>query len=263
MIDTHCHLIDPQFKKDFDAVLERARKVGVTKIINSGYDVETSAQAVNQGEGIEWLLPAIGIHPSEAAAELIKEIEKIEEIMLQRKVFAIGETGLDYYRDFSPRDAQKALFRRHIDIAKKNNLPLLIHTRNSIDDAIQILKEEDYHCGVFHCYSGSYEQAQVILDMGFYLGFAGVLTFSRRAQDILQRLPTDKILLETDAPFLAPAGHRGQRNEPSFIIETLNSASTILDISPTRLEGILDRNATILFSIDNISMIANKPNCPS
>lgn len=230
-------------------MLKRACKVGITKIINAGYDVETSIQAVTQGREFNWLLPAVGIHPNEAAAELIKEMKKIEEIVLHERVIAIGETGLDYYRDFSPRDAQKELFRKHIRVAKKYDLPLLIHTRRSIDDALYILKEEDYYRGVFHCYSGSYEQARVILDMGFYLGFAGVLTFSRRTQEILLRLPNEKLLLETDAPFLAPAGHRGQRNEPSFIIETLHSAATVLNISPPQLERILDRNATTLFSL--------------
>lgn len=249
MIDTHCHLIDPQFKRDFDAVLKRAREAGVSRIINAGYDIETSNQAVAQGKKFNWLLPAVGIHPNEAAEEMIKEMEKIEEIVTREKVVAIGETGLDYYRDFSPRGAQKELFRKHIHIAKKHNLPLLIHTRRSIDDALHILQEEGYQCGVFHCYSGSYEQARVILDMGFHLGFAGVVTFSRRAQEIVTRLPIDKILLETDAPFLAPAGHRGQRNEPSFIIETLQSVSTAMGMSPLRLEEIVDRNATTLFSL--------------
>lgn len=249
MIDTHCHLIDPQFKRDFNAVLKRAREAGVSRIINAGYDIETSNQAVAQGKEFNWLLPAVGIHPNEAAAELIREMERIEEIVTREKVVAIGETGLDYYRDFSPRGAQKELFRKHIHIAKKHNLPLLIHTRRSIDDALHILQEEDYQCGVFHCYSGSYEQARVILDMGFYLGFAGIMTFSRRVQEIVLRLPIDRILLETDAPFLAPAGHRGQRNEPSFIIETLQSISTVMGISPVRLEEILDRNAITLFSL--------------
>jgi TatD DNase family protein len=249
MIDTHCHLIDPQFNKDLDTVLERAKKVGVTKIINAGYDVKTSRDAVIMGKKFNWLKPAIGIHPNEAAQELIKETDKIEKILEFGKVYAIGETGLDYYRDFSPREAQKDLFRRHIDIARRNNLPLLIHTRRSVQDTIEILKQEDYHHGVFHCYSGSYEQAKIIIDMGLYLGFGGVLTFSRRTQEIFQKLPKDKILLETDAPFLAPEGHRGHRNEPAYIIETLNRAAKLLGVTPEDLEKTVDYNATTLFSL--------------
>jgi TatD DNase family protein len=249
MIDTHCHLIDPQFKRDFQAVLQRAQTAGIAKIINAGYDVETSAQAISQAETYDWLLPAVGIHPNEAAAELITKMDDIENMLTQGAIVAIGETGLDYYRDFSPRDAQKELFRKHITIAKHHNLPLLIHTRHSIDDVLQILKEENYHRGVFHCYSGTYEQARVILDMGFYLGFGGVLTFSKRIQDVVKRIPRDKIVLETDAPFLAPAGHRGQRNEPAFIVETLTIASAILGMSSPRLEKLLDDNATALFSL--------------
>lgn len=249
MIDTHCHLIDPQFRKDLDEVLKRALKNGINKIINAGYDVKTSLAAVEMGKEVNWLLPAIGIHPNETAEQLIKEMSDIEKILKQEKIIAIGETGLDYYRDLSPRDAQKELFRKHIHSAKIYNLPLLIHTRNSIDDTIGILRQEDYHCGVFHCYSGTLDQANIILDMGFYLGFGGVLTFSKRIRDIFRRLPINKILLETDAPFLAPAGHRGKRNEPYYIMETLNTAATILDIQPDRLEGIFDRNAKALFSL--------------
>jgi TatD DNase family protein len=249
MIDTHCHLIDPQFNKDLDAVLERAKKAGVTKIINAGYDVKTSTDAVTMGEQFDWLKPAIGIHPNEAAAELINEMGLIEALLRRGSICAIGETGLDYYRDLSPRDAQKELFRKHIMLARKYRLPMLIHTRRSIDDAIAILKEKNYHCGVFHCYSGTYEQANIIISMGYYLGFGGVLTFSKRLHEIFKKLPTDRILLETDAPFLAPKGHRGQRNEPSFIVETLSIAADILDVTPHRLEEIVDHNAATLFSL--------------
>ena len=249
MIDTHCHLIDPQFQKDINEVLSRAKKAGVKKIINAGYDVKTSIAAVSMAKKESWLLPAIGIHPNEAAQELLEEMVRIEETLVGHKVIAIGETGLDYYRDFSPRDAQKTLFRRHIVLAKRNSLPLLIHTRNSTDDAVRILREEDYHYGVFHCYSGSYEQAKVIMDMGFYLGFGGLLTFSRRTQEVFHKLPSDRILLETDAPFLAPANCRGKRNEPAFIYETLNTAASIMELAPEDLETTLDQNATSLFSL--------------
>jgi TatD DNase family protein len=249
MIDTHCHLIDPQFTKDLSDVLERAQTLGIRKIINAGYDVNTSKEAIAMRRKIDWLLPAIGIHPNEAAAESIKKMKEIEKLVKNDNISAIGETGLDYYRDRSPKEAQQALFRMHIDIAKQNDLPLLIHTRNSIDDAIKILEEEKYYLGVFHCYSGSINQAQTILDMGFYLGFGGVLTYSKRIRDVLRKIPLNRILLETDAPFLSPEGYRGQRNEPSFIIETLSAAANVLEIPTKKLESILDANAAKLFSL--------------
>ncbi len=249
MIDTHCHLIDPQFTKDLDDVLSRAQGVGITTIINAGYDVRTSRDAVKMHNNLAWLLPAIGIHPNESAEESLREMDDIEDILAHEKISAIGETGLDYYRDRSPRNAQQELFRKHIDGARRHGLPLLIHTRNSIDDALKILKDEDYHRGVFHCYSGSLEQARIALDMGFYLGFGGVLTFSRRNRDVFKKIPKDRILLETDAPFLSPAGHRGKRNEPSYIIETLNTAAQVLDMASDSLEKILDENASVLFSL--------------
>ncbi len=247
MVDTHCHLIDPQFLKDLKSVLKRAQAAGVTKIINAGYDADTSEKAIVMANEHPWLLPAVGIHPNEAAAQSINEMGRIEGILERSQVTAIGETGLDYYRDFSPRDAQRELFRLHIRLARKWRLPLLIHTRNSLDDAIAVLEAEGCCRGVFHCYSGSWEQARKVIDMGFYVGFAGVLTFSKRAREVMQELPVDRLLIETDAPFLAPAGHRGKRNEPAFITETLHCAANVLDIMPEKLEAILDENAERLF----------------
>ncbi|MBE0433269.1 TatD family hydrolase [candidate division WOR-3 bacterium] len=248
MVDTHCHLVDPQFNKDLDRVLKRAQASGIKKIVNAGYDPETSRKAIAMAREHDWLLPAIGIHPNEAADQSIEEMGMIEALADDDKVVAIGETGLDYYRDFSPREAQKQLFRLHIALARERHLPVLIHTRNSLDDTVSILESEDYHCGVFHCYSGSYEQARKIMDLGYYISYAGVLTFSRRARETVRRLPLDRLLLETDAPFLAPQGQRGKRNEPSFIIETLHHAANVLDMRPEDLEAILDVNAQRLFS---------------
>lgn len=248
MVDTHCHLIDPQFASDLGSVLRRASECGISKIVNAGYDPETSKRAIQMAREHPWLFPAVGIHPNEAAEQSIKEMGKIEAMLDKENVVAIGETGLDYYRDFSPREAQKELFRLHIALAREKHLPVLIHTRNSLEDAISILKSEDYHRGVFHCYSGSYEQAKVIMDLGFYISFAGVLTFSRRARDVIKRLPLDRLLLETDAPFLAPLSHRGKRNEPSYLIETLHFAADILEMRPETLEEVLDANSRELFS---------------
>jgi len=248
MVDTHCHLVDPQFMKDLREVLSRAQESGITRIVNAGYDVATSKRAILMAREEDWLLPAVGIHPNEAAEESIKEMGKIEEMLAAEKVIAVGETGLDYYRDFSPREAQQELFRMHIALAKENRLPLLIHTRNSVDDAIAILASGDHHRGVFHCYSGSYEQARQIIDFGFYISFAGVLTVSRRAREVIRKLPLDRILLETDAPFLAPLSHRGKRNEPAYIMETLHLAANVLDMRPNELEAILDANAHKLFA---------------
>ena len=249
MIDTHCHLIDPQFKKDLPEVIQRAQATGVHTIINAGYDVKTSKDAVDMSEQYKSVLPAAGIHPNEAAHESIQEFGAIEEIVGSKRVIAIGETGLDYYRNKSPQDAQKELFRKHIVLARKYSLPLLIHTRNSIEDTVKILDEKEYFYGVFHCYSGTIEQARMIVDRGLYLGFGGVLTFSKRTRTVLHSIPLDKIVLETDAPFLSPAGHRGQRNEPSYIIETLNIAAQVLDIKPEKCEQLLDSNAAKLFSL--------------
>jgi TatD DNase family protein len=249
MIDTHCHLTDPQFHSDLDKVLERARAAGLTKIVNAGYDLATSRTAVEQHRTHEWLLPAVGIHPNEAAAETIKDLNQVEEILKNEKIYAVGETGLDYYRDFAPQDAQKDLFIQHIRLARKYGLPLLIHTRNSVDDAIGVLKDEKFYRGVFHCFSGTQDQARQIINLGFYLGFGGVLTFSKQTREVFRVLPWERILLETDAPFLPPQGHRGQRNEPAYIAETMRAAGQLLNRSSEALEKIFDRNASELFAI--------------
>ncbi len=248
MIDTHCHLVDPQFVRDLDSVLKRAQRCGVSKIVNAGYDAETSQRAISMCREFPWLMPAVGIHPNEAAEESINEMDKIRAMLDNDNVIAIGETGLDYYRDFSPRDPQRELFRMHITLARERGLPILIHTRNSLDDALSILRAEDCHRGIFHCYGGSYDQAKVIMDLGFYISFAGVLTFSRQARDVIKRLPLDRLLLETDAPFLAPLSHRGKRNEPAYIVETLQFAADILEMQPEELEAILDANAREVLS---------------
>ncbi len=249
MIDTHCHLIDPQFNRDIEKVIERAKSSGISFIINIGYDVNTSISAVKMHKNYEWLLPAIGIHPNESAEESLRQIVSIEKLCENQNIIAIGETGLDYYRNYTPRDAQQTLFRQHIHIAREYSLPLIIHTRNSVDDTVKILKEENYHRGVFHCYSGTYEQAKKILDMGFYLGFGGVLTFSKNARELFQHIPIEFVVFETDAPFLAPASHRGHRNEPLFIFETLHSAASIKGLSLEKMEEVTDKNASRLFSL--------------
>jgi TatD DNase family protein len=249
MIDTHCHLIDPQFKHDIDAVCERARRAGIHVIVNAGYDPGTSRSACVMHESAEWILPAVGIHPNESAGESIKQMKEIEVLAKRTDVIAIGETGLDYYRDRSPRDAQQELFKMHIRIASDLELPLLIHTRNSIDDAIVILKAAARAHGVFHCFSGTYDQAQEIMAMGFYLGFGGVLTFSRQCREVFEKIPIERVVMETDAPFLAPASHRGKRNEPSYLKETLDVAAGIHDRPSEYVEQITDENARTLFSL--------------
>ncbi len=248
MIDTHCHLADPKFQDDLESVLKRAHSAGIEKIINIGYDTETSQRVVQMAQRYSWLLPGVGIHPQEASARTIKEIAKITELIENYSVSAVGETGLDYHwHTATPRD-QKILFHRHIELAKRLRLPLIIHTRKSFDDTIEILKTEDARTGVFHCFTGNYEAAKKVLDMGFFISFAGNLTFDKGLQDVLKKIGPQRILLETDAPYLTPIPYRGKRNEPAFILETLKKAAEIMHIPAQRLEDIISDNASKLFS---------------
>lgn len=249
MIDTHCHLIDPQFNKDIEEVIKRAWFAGIKKIINVGYDKETSIRALEMNEKYDWILPAIGIHPNESADESIAQMAEIDALCNNKKVVAVGETGLDFYRYYYPKEAQQALFEKHIDIARKYNLPLIIHTRMSMDEAIKILDGEDYHRCLFHCFSGTIEQAKKVMNLGCCLGFGGILTFSKNMRELFQYVPLDFVVFETDAPFLAPANYRGQRNEPAFIFETLNVAASIKGLTVDKVEITTDKNARELFCL--------------
>ena len=248
MIDSHCHLADPQFSKDLESVLERARAKGIEKIINVAYDLETSQQVMKMSEDYNWLLPAVGIHPNEASTRTITEMDKIRALIENNRVYAVGETGLDYYRNFAPADEQKALFRRHIQLAQRFELPLIIHNRNAFNDAIAILKDEKFTRGVFHCFTGDYASARKVLDLGFFISFAGNLTYNRAIQEVLKKVGAGRLLLETDAPYLAPKRHRGRRNEPSFIVDTLQKAAELLQISEGKLSQIIFDNGRRLFS---------------
>jgi len=249
MIDTHCHLTDPQFEGDLAEVLARAQTAGISRIVNAGYDVLTSRAAIEQHRDHPWLVPAAGIHPNEAAAEALNDFCVIEEIVRSQPVCPVGETGLDFYRDRAPRPAQEELFLRHIRLARDLGRPLLIHTRNSIDETLAVLESERYYRGVFHCFSGTQEQARRCLQLGFHLGFGGALTFSKKMREVFRIVPLERILLETDAPFLPPQGHRGQRNEPSFMRETLRAAVQLIGRPEEILEEQFDRNASLLFSL--------------
>jgi TatD DNase family protein len=253
MIDTHCHLIDPQFSHDLASVCVRAQEAGITYAVNAGYDLSTSEAACRMHESIPWALPAVGIHPNEIAVASISRMGGIKALAGRCGVIAIGETGLDFYRDRSPRDAQEELFRLHISLSREMHLPLLIHTRNSIDRAIAILDKEPGISGVFHCFSGTIAQAMRIVYMGFSLGFGGILTFSKQTREVFNAVPLEHVVLETDAPFLAPAAHRGHRNEPAYMKETLNAAAAIIDRPIEYVERVTDENAQALFKIQKSS----------
>ncbi|MBQ7705820.1 MAG: TatD family hydrolase [Selenomonadaceae bacterium] len=253
-VDTHCHLNDEKFSEDLLEVLERAKISGVNRIINFGDTLKSSAAVVELATKFEELYAGVGIHPEEISGFNENSAEKIIELAKNKKVVAIGEIGLDYYweKDSEKRLQQQKIFIEQLEIARQVNLPVCIHEREAHGDALKILKTEGKNLrGVMHCYSGSLEMAKELWKMGWLIGVDGPLTFKNSAKlpEIVKAAPREMILIETDAPYLAPVPNRGKRNEPSFVIDV---AKKIAEIRGETLETVAQyttKNAENLYNI--------------
>ena len=232
LIDTHAHLDDEKFAHDRAAVIERARESGIVKIITMGDSLDSSARSVALAEKFELVYAAVGIHPEEAQPMTAATDEQIAAWAAQEKVVAIGEIGLDYYweKDEERRALQRAIFVRQIDLARQLKLPVCIHDREAHGDMMKILKTEGRGLrGVLHCYSGSWEMATELLKGDWYFGVDGPLTYKNAAKlpEIVQRLPAERILIETDSPYLSPMPFRGKRNEPAHVLYIAKKAAEL------------------------------------
>ena len=224
LIDSHTHLDDAQFNEDRAAVIERARAAGLERILAIGTgggppDLEAGLRLAGE---FPFVLATVGVHPHEAAKATEQTFERLRELAEHPKVVAIGEIGLDYHYDFSPRDVQRAVFSRQLGLAAEAALPIIIHTREAWEDTFEILRNEWRGEGILHCFTGDATQARQALDTGFCLAFGGVLTFPKAepVREAARITPADRLLIETDCPYLAPVPHRGKRNEPAFVVET-------------------------------------------
>jgi TatD DNase family protein len=231
VIDTHCHLDHKQFAADRDQVIERARAAGVQGFIAIGTgdgppDLLSGIRLANQ---FDFFHATAGVHPHDASRATAETIEDLATAAGHPKVVAIGEIGLDYHYDFSPRAVQQELFRAQLRLARSLELPVVIHTREAWADTVAILREEGASAGVFHCFTSGPEEAAEALDLGFHLGIGGVLTFPRSEglREAVRLAPSDRLLLETDAPYLAPVPHRGKRNEPAYVAETARKVAEV------------------------------------
>ena len=247
---------DEKFSDDFEEVLSRAESLGITKIINFGDTLENSAQVVRLAENFSGMYAGVGVHPSEIENfDENNSVEKIVELAAHEKVVAIGEIGLDYYweKNSAVRLEQQKIFIQQLDIARQLNLPVCIHDRDAHGDTLKILKSEGKNLrGVLHCYSGSLEIAREVWKLGWLIGVDGPLTFKNSAKlpDIVKAAPRDMILLETDAPYLAPTPNRGKRNEPSYLVAV---AEKIAELRGETVEDVAEyttANAKRLYSID-------------
>lgn len=221
LIDTHVHLDDPRYDEDREAVFLRAEESGVTTFITIGCDLSTSSAAVKLATKRDNVYATVGVHPHEVKHIEPKWFSELTRLAQHQKVVAYGEIGLDYHYDNSPRETQRLQFREQISLAHSLKLPLVIHTREAQQDTLTILREEkaDELGGVIHCFSEDAELAQGALDLGFHLSFSGIITFRNAGplRDIIRTVPDDRLLIETDAPYLTPVPFRGKRNESAYV----------------------------------------------
>ena len=241
LVDSHCHLNDPKFDEDRDAVIERALAAGVETMM--------VIDAPEFAAGYPFLYATIGVHPHEAAKATEETFARMRDLAAHPKVLAIGEIGLDYHYDFSPRDVQHRVFERQLEIAAEFRKPVVIHTREAWEDTLAHMPTLP-NGGVMHCFTGTAEQAQQALERGFHLGFGGVLTFPKadELRAAARITPDDRLLVETDCPYLAPVPYRGKRNEPAFVVETARRLAEVRGITLEALAALTTSNFKRLLS---------------
>lgn len=250
--DTHAHLDDGRFSEDREAVIKAIFDSGVSFVVNVGADMEGSRESVQLASQYEGIYAAVGIHPYDAQNMTENDIVALRELAKSPKVVAIGEIGLDYHYDEADKEKQKEWFLRQIKLAEELNLPYIVHDRDAHADTLDIIRKSGYFRGVMHCYSGSSEMARELLDLGFYISFAGPVTFKngKKAKEAAVSVPNDKLLIETDSPYLSPEPHRGERNDSSKVRFVAKTIAELKGITEDELAGITLENGKRFFGIE-------------
>ena len=253
LIDTHAHLNMAEFDNDREEVIKRANENSVKYIVNIGYDIDSSRESVELADKYNQIFAAIGVHPHDAKNVKYDFIDELSVLLNNKKVVAIGEIGLDYYRNISPPDIQKEIFRKQLEFALSSNMPVIIHSRDAEEDTLDILENyiNKLKGGIFHAFSGSSKFLTRYLDTGFYFGIGGVITFknANNLRTLLKRLPIKRLVVETDSPYLTPIPYRGKRNEPSYVIFARDMIGNLLNIEKDRLDNILFENSIRILEI--------------
>lgn len=253
IFDSHAHYDDDSFDGDRDEIIKQINQSGVIGVMNCGASLQGARDSVKLSEKYSFFYSAVGIHP-ENAYELNKEsLLEIKELTKNSKVKAIGEIGLDYYwEENPPREQQKEVFRKQMELAEELNLPVIIHDRDAHKDTLDIIKEYPEVKGVVHCFSGSLEFANECIKLGYYIGFTGVITFknAKKILEVAKEIPLDKMLVETDCPYMAPVPNRGKRNQSDYIKFIIEKISEIRDVDRKELSKIFINNTKKLFNID-------------
>ncbi|OEG00282.1 hydrolase TatD [Vulcanibacillus modesticaldus] len=251
LIDTHAHLDDEKFEEDREEVILRAKENGLSHIINVGYNRKTILATLDLIDKYDFIFGVIGFHPNNAHEMTDEDLKWIEELSKHPKILAIGEIGLDYYWDFAPKDIQQEVFRKQIQLAKRVGLPIVIHDRDAHQDVCNILKEEGVNKigGVMHSFSGSVEMAKECIEMGFYISFSGPVTFknAKKPKEVASNIPLERILIETDSPYLTPEPFRGKRNESSYVRYIAEKIAELRGMDIEEIEKITTENAKKVF----------------
>jgi TatD DNase family protein len=253
LIDSHCHLDFPDYAGDVEGVVARARAAGVGVCLSIGTELARFPGVRAVAEEFPDVWCSVGVHPHEAQKELLTDASPLLAETAHPKVVGIGETGLDYYYEHSPREPQIANFRAHIDAARQAGLPLIVHTRDADDDTIRVLEEEmgkGAFTGLIHCFTGTQRLADAALALGFSISVSGIATFknSIALRDVLKTVPLERLLVETDAPFLAPVPHRGKTNEPAFVVHTARMLAELKSVRESELAAATTENFFRLFT---------------
>jgi len=256
LIDSHAHIDFPQFAEDRDAVLERARAAGVTTLlaIGTGPGPEKLDAALPFAEQHDWIYATVGIHPHEAKEVTPHHLDLLAKLAQHEKVIAWGEIGLDYFYDHSPRDVQQKVFREQMTLAASAKLPIIIHCRDAWTDCLNLLEEHwrtTGLSGILHCFTSTLEDARRGIEMGFLISFAGNSTYpkAQNLRDVAKELPLEKILVETDSPYLAPQPWRGKRNEPAYVVEVARTLASVRNLSPDEVAAATSENFRRLFRL--------------
>lgn len=253
IVDSHAHYDDEQFDADRDEVLKRIQQQGVVRVVNPASNLDSARKCIELSETYDFLYCAVGIHPHDSKEFSEETLESIREMASNKKVVAIGEVGLDYHYDFSPQNIQKECFAAQIQLALELKLPLIIHDREAHRDVLDIIKaEKGYEAGgVFHCFSGSVELARTVLDLGFYIALGGAVTFKNAVKpvEVAKYVPADRLLVETDSPYMAPVPYRGKRNDSGYLHEIIQKIAEIRSSDFDVIANTTAQNANRLFGL--------------
>lgn len=248
MFDTHTHLTHRAFRGDREAAYERAQAAGVSLMLEVGWDLASSEDAVRFAESHEGVWVAIGYHPHDSKDRPRLYLQELEQLARHDRVVAIGEIGLDFYRDLSPRNVQRQVFAEQIELAEELNLPVVIHCRDAMDECLTMVEEHGYFWGVFHSAAADLRKARRIADLGFYLGINGTITYNgKRTKSWIGEVSPELLLAETDCPYLTPVPHRRERNEPAYVKYVCDAAAAVLGISTQEFSALTEKNGKELF----------------